>query len=88
MNAQASRFTAPLVDPLSRTGWTGDDNPKEAATTLATMDFGGASVLYASPIANGTTSCAFGVSSFVAVTEKSLTIRLSGSPESERIYFT
>ncbi|WP_377270503.1 Gfo/Idh/MocA family protein [Peterkaempfera sp. SMS 1(5)a] len=42
----ASRFRAPLVDPLSRDGWTGDDTPKEAATTIATLDFGGASGLY------------------------------------------
>ena len=42
----ASCFTAPLVDPLNRTGWTGNDTPKEAATTLATLDFGGASGLY------------------------------------------
>ena len=46
VKVSASRFTAPLVDPLSRTGWTGDDTPKEATTTLATMDFGGASGLY------------------------------------------
>ena len=46
VKVSATRFTAPLVDPLSRTGWTGDDTPKEAATTLATMDFGGASGLY------------------------------------------
>lgn len=42
----ASRFTAPLVDPLTRSGWTGDETPKDAATTLATLDFGGASGLY------------------------------------------
>lgn len=43
----ASRFTAPLVDPLTRFGWTDDETPKEAATTLATLDFGdGASGLY------------------------------------------
>ena len=42
----ASRLFGPLVDPLSRSGWTGDDTPKNAATTLATMDFGGASGLY------------------------------------------
>jgi predicted dehydrogenase len=42
----ASKFTAPLVDPLTRDGWTGDETPKEAATTLATLDFGGASGLY------------------------------------------
>ena len=46
VRVSASRFTAPLVDPLSRTGWTGNDTPKEAATTLATLDFGGASGLY------------------------------------------
>jgi predicted dehydrogenase len=42
----ASRFTAPLVDPLTRTGWTGDDTPKDATTTIATLDFGGSSGLY------------------------------------------
>ena len=42
----ASRFTGPLVDPLSRSGWTGDGTPKRAATTIATMDFGEASGLY------------------------------------------
>jgi predicted dehydrogenase len=42
----ASCFTAPLVDPLNRTGLTGNDTPKEATTTLATLDFGGASGLY------------------------------------------
>ena len=43
----ASRFTAPLLDPLNRDGWTGDEAPKDAATTLATLDFGdGRSGLY------------------------------------------
>jgi predicted dehydrogenase len=42
----ASRFTAPLLDPLTRAGWTGQEEPKAAATTLATLDFGGASGLY------------------------------------------
>lgn len=41
------RFTAPLVDPLSRDGWTDDDTPKQAGTVLATIDFGdGRSGLY------------------------------------------
>jgi hypothetical protein len=31
---------APLVDPLNRTGWTGDTDAKEATTTFATFDFG------------------------------------------------
>jgi predicted dehydrogenase len=42
----ANTFTAPLVDPLNRQGWTGDDAPKDAKTTLATLDFGGLSGLY------------------------------------------
>lgn len=37
----ASRHTAPLLDPLTRDGWTGATEPAEAATTLATLDFGG-----------------------------------------------
>jgi predicted dehydrogenase len=42
----AARFTAPLLDPLTRAGWTGREEPTAAATTLATLDFGGASGLY------------------------------------------
>ena len=43
----ASRTTAPLVDPLSRDGWTGDDEPKPATTTIGVLDFGdGRSGLY------------------------------------------
>jgi predicted dehydrogenase len=42
----ASVFSAPLVDPLTRQGWTEDDNPRSAKTTLATLDFGGTSGLY------------------------------------------
>lgn len=37
----ASRHTAPLLDPLTRDGWTGAAEPAAAATTLATLDFGG-----------------------------------------------
>ncbi|WP_111767051.1 Gfo/Idh/MocA family protein [Nakamurella deserti] len=41
------RFTAPLVDPLNRAGWTDDPRPRPAGTTLATVDFGdGRSGLY------------------------------------------
>jgi hypothetical protein len=36
----ASRFAAPLVNPLDRSGWTHDDSPGMAATTLATLSFG------------------------------------------------
>ena len=38
----ATRTTAPLVDPLTRAGWTDDDTPKPATTTIATLDFGDA----------------------------------------------
>ena len=43
---RAQGFTAPLVDPLNRDGWTGDSAAKPAATTLATLDFGGPMGLY------------------------------------------
>lgn len=44
---RASRFVAPLVDPLDRGGWKGDIEPHGATTTLATLDFGdGRSALY------------------------------------------
>lgn len=46
VTVRASRFTAPLVDPLGRGGWSDDDTPKEAGTTLATLDFGNGSGLY------------------------------------------
>lgn len=44
---RASRFTAPLVDPMTRDGFTGGPEPVERSTTLATLDFGdGRSALY------------------------------------------
>ena len=44
---RASRHRAPLVDPLSRAGWTGDPAPHTATTTIAMLDFGdGRSGLY------------------------------------------
>lgn len=46
VTVHATRHTAPLVDPLTRAGWTGDDTPRPATTTLATLDFGGPSGLY------------------------------------------
>jgi predicted dehydrogenase len=47
VTVRATRTTAPLVDPLTRDGWTGDDQPKPAVTTIATLDFGeGRSGLY------------------------------------------
>jgi predicted dehydrogenase len=42
----AREFTAPLADPLTPSGWTGDGTPKPARTTLATIDFDGAVGLY------------------------------------------
>lgn len=45
VNATLTR--APLVDPLSRAGWTGETAARDATTTLATLDFGdGRSGLY------------------------------------------
>jgi predicted dehydrogenase len=38
---RAEAFTAPLVDPMSRDGWTGEDEPRPARTTIATLDLGG-----------------------------------------------
>jgi predicted dehydrogenase len=47
VTVRASRTTAPLVDPLTRAGWTGDDEPKPATTVIATLDLGdGRSGLY------------------------------------------
>jgi predicted dehydrogenase len=41
VTVRATRHRAPLVDPLNRAGWTGDPRPKQATTTIATLDFGG-----------------------------------------------
>src|SRR3954468_21106763 len=47
VTVRASRSTAPLVDPLTRDGWTDDPAPRPATTTIATLDFGdGRSGLY------------------------------------------
>src|SRR3954471_11877746 len=47
VTVRATRTTAPLVDPLTRDGWTDDPEPKPATTTIATLDFGaGHSGLY------------------------------------------
>ena len=40
VSVRASRFTAPLVSPLSRAGWTDDEEAHPATTTIATLDFG------------------------------------------------
>jgi hypothetical protein len=37
----ARQFTAPLIDPIDRAGWTDRPDPVDAVTTLATIDFGG-----------------------------------------------
>ncbi|GII56832.1 hypothetical protein Pth03_52210 [Planotetraspora thailandica] len=42
----ARSFTAPLADPLSRDGWSGDATPKEATTTIATLEFAEGMGLY------------------------------------------
>lgn len=47
VTVRATRVTAPLVDPLTRAGWTDDPDPKPADTTIAVLDFGdGRSGLY------------------------------------------
>ncbi|MEV4347949.1 gfo/Idh/MocA family oxidoreductase [Actinoplanes sp. NPDC049596] len=47
VTVRASRTTAPLVDPLTRAGWTDSAEPRPAVTTIATLDFGdGRSGLY------------------------------------------
>jgi predicted dehydrogenase len=40
VSVRATRFTAPLVSPLSRTGWTDDEEAHPTTTTIATLDFG------------------------------------------------
>jgi predicted dehydrogenase len=42
----ARAFVAPLADPLTPDGWRGDDSPRDATTTIATIDFGGRMGLY------------------------------------------
>jgi len=41
VTVRASTFVAPLLDPVSRDGWTDASEPTPATTTLATLDFGG-----------------------------------------------
>jgi predicted dehydrogenase len=40
VTVRATRFTAPLVSPLSRAGWTDDDEAHPTTTTIAMLDFG------------------------------------------------
>ena len=40
VTVRASRFTAPLVSPLDRGGWTDDEQAHPTTTTIATLDFG------------------------------------------------
>jgi predicted dehydrogenase len=40
VSVRATRFTAPLISPLSRTGWTDDEEAHPTTTTIATLDFG------------------------------------------------
>ena len=42
----AREFTAPLADPLTPDGWTGDAAPRPRATTIATLDLDGRMGLY------------------------------------------
>ena len=40
VSVRATRFTAPLVHPLSRAGWTDDEEAHPTISTIATLDFG------------------------------------------------
>jgi predicted dehydrogenase len=40
VSVRATRFTAPLVSPLDRSGWTDDEEARPTTTTIATLDFG------------------------------------------------
>jgi predicted dehydrogenase len=40
VSVRATRFTAPLVSPLSRAGWTDDEEAHPTTTTFATLEFG------------------------------------------------
>ena len=40
VSVRATRFSAPLVHPLSRAGWTDDEEAHPTTTTIATLDFG------------------------------------------------
>ncbi|MEO3810692.1 Gfo/Idh/MocA family oxidoreductase [Sphaerisporangium sp. B11E5] len=42
----ARSFTAPLADPLSKDGWSGDATPKDRATVIATLQFASGTGLY------------------------------------------
>lgn len=47
VQVRASSFAAPLLDPVTRDGWTGAGQPAPASTVLATLDLGsGRSALY------------------------------------------
>jgi predicted dehydrogenase len=41
VTVRAVEFEAPLVDPLTKAGWTDETDTKPATTTIATLDFGG-----------------------------------------------
>jgi predicted dehydrogenase len=40
VTVRATRFTAPLMSPLSRAGWTDEEEAHPTTTTIATLDFG------------------------------------------------
>ncbi len=40
VTVRATRFSAPLVSPLNRMGWTDDEDTHPTTTTIATLDFG------------------------------------------------
>ncbi len=46
VTANARTFVAPLINPLVKDAWTDDDEPHDAKTVIATIDFGGGMGLY------------------------------------------
>ncbi len=46
VTVRASAFSAPVADPLSPAGWSGDTTPAGKDTTIATLDWGGRLGLY------------------------------------------
>jgi predicted dehydrogenase len=40
VTVRATTFTAPLLEPLGRSGWTGETQPQDRWNILATLDFG------------------------------------------------
>jgi predicted dehydrogenase len=79
VSIRATRFTAPLISPLSRIGWTDDEQAHPTTTTIATLDFGdGRSGYTTLPSSRPATSFASGGSPCEAPPASCTTMRWSG----------